>query len=242
MHFKQSFLRGAPLGSNGSANPSGWMTENDFVLFLTHFIKHVRPSTEHEVVLFLDNHSSHLSIKALDLAKANGIILITFPPHCSHKLQPLDRSVFGPFKSYFNTMATNWMREHPGETMQIPNIAELVGLAYPLATTPSNILSGFRVSGLSPLNRFIFNDDADFAPSFVTDRPVVCDPPNPPSKTENEEIESVSLIVEEGEPFPIDNELFNVQLDNTLHILQDLANKQVDLYLFEPSVILLTDM
>jgi hypothetical protein len=218
------------------------MTENDFVLFLTHFIKHVRPSTEHEVVLFLDNHSSHLSIKALDLAKANGIILITFPPHCSHKLQPLDRSVFGPFKSYFNTMATNWMREHPGETMQIPNIAELVGLAYPLATTPSNILSGFRVSGLSPLNRFIFNDDADFAPSFVTDRPVVCDPPNPPSKTENEEIESVSLIVEEGEPFPIDNELFNVQLDNTLHILQDLANKQVDLYLFEPSVILLTDM
>ncbi len=218
VHFKQSFMRGAPLGSDGSANPSGWMTEDDFFLFLTHFITHVRPSTEHEVVLFLDNHSSYLSIEALDLAKANGIILITFPPHCSHKLQPLDRSVFGPFKSYFNSMATNWMREHPGETMQMYNIAELVGLAYPLATTPSNILSGFGVSDLSPFNRFIFNDDADFAPSFVTDRPVVCDLPNPPSNTENDGIESVTLIVG-GDPFQIDNELFKIQLDNTLNIL-----------------------
>lgn len=34
VHFKQSFLHGAPLGSQGSANQSGWMIESDFVLFL----------------------------------------------------------------------------------------------------------------------------------------------------------------------------------------------------------------
>lgn len=131
VNFLNSFLHGAPLGSDGCANPSGWMTETDFVLFLTHFIKHVSPSPEREVALFLDNHNSDLSIKALDLAKANEIVMITFPPHCSHKLQQFDRSMFGPFQTYFNSMATNWMREHPGETMQISNIAGLVGSAYP---------------------------------------------------------------------------------------------------------------
>jgi hypothetical protein len=233
VHFKQSFLHGAPLGSQGSANQSGWMIESDFVLFLKHFIHHVQPSIERKVVLFLDNHNSHLSITALDLARENGIIMLTFPPHCSHKLQPLDRSVFGPFKTYFNSFATNWMREHPGETMQITNIAGLVGLAYPLATTPSNILSGFRVAGISPFNRFIFNDDADFAPSFVTDRPqptstqkegsAVQENLSSRTNTNNGTNESLT-IVEDNCELEINLDLFNVEVDATLDVLQDLTS------------------
>jgi hypothetical protein len=164
-------MNGAPLGSAGSANKSGWMTNVDFVQFMNHFISHVRPSKSNKVALFLDNHSSHLSIDVLNLAKDNGILMITFPPHCSHKLQPLDRSVFGPMKGYFNSFATNWMRDNPAKPMTINDIAGLVGKSFPLATTPCNIMSGFRVSGLVPFNRFIFENDHDFAPSFVTDRP-----------------------------------------------------------------------
>jgi hypothetical protein len=42
------------------------------------------------VLLFLNNHSSHLSCQALDLCKSNSVILLSFPPHCSHRPQPLD--------------------------------------------------------------------------------------------------------------------------------------------------------
>ncbi|EFX70829.1 hypothetical protein DAPPUDRAFT_60856, partial [Daphnia pulex] len=114
VHFKEYFLNGAPLGSVGSANKSGWMSDKDFVLFMKHFIQNVRPSKENEVVLFFDNHSSHLSIEVLNLAKDNGVVMITFPPHCSHLLQPLDRSVFGPFKRYYNSYCSSWMKDHPG--------------------------------------------------------------------------------------------------------------------------------
>jgi hypothetical protein len=41
--------------------------------------------------------------QALDFCKKNGIVLLSFPPHCTHKLQPLDRAVFGPFKKMINT-------------------------------------------------------------------------------------------------------------------------------------------
>jgi hypothetical protein len=34
VHFKEYFLNSAPLGSAGSANKSGWMSTQDFVLFV----------------------------------------------------------------------------------------------------------------------------------------------------------------------------------------------------------------
>jgi hypothetical protein len=79
VHFKEYFLNGAPLGSAGSANKSGWMTDKDFLLFMKHFIQHVRPSKENEVVLFLDNHSSHLSIEVLILLKSYPFIISYLP-------------------------------------------------------------------------------------------------------------------------------------------------------------------
>lgn len=42
--FKNYFLNAAPAGRAGSANPSRWMTEVQFVEFLKHFVKHSRSS------------------------------------------------------------------------------------------------------------------------------------------------------------------------------------------------------
>lgn len=68
---------------------------------LEHFVRCERPSPEKPKLILLGNHESHLNIKALDYTKKNGIILLTFAPHCSHKLQPLNISIFGPFKKYY---------------------------------------------------------------------------------------------------------------------------------------------
>jgi hypothetical protein len=86
------------VGSAGSANKSGWKTDDDFLLFMEHFIKHTKVTKDRPVLLLLDNHQSHLAVKVLDLAKENGVVVLSFPPHISHKLQPLYRSVYGDFK------------------------------------------------------------------------------------------------------------------------------------------------
>ena len=39
--FQRHFLNGAPPGSKGDANPSGWMIEEHFLNFLKHFVEHV---------------------------------------------------------------------------------------------------------------------------------------------------------------------------------------------------------
>ncbi|KAF2880132.1 hypothetical protein ILUMI_26043 [Ignelater luminosus] len=171
VHYKSHFVRGDPIGCEGDANPSGWMKEENFIKYAKHFVQHVKPSKEKPVLLLLDNHDSHLSIEALDYFKANGVTVLSFPLHCSHKLQPLDRSAYGPLKKYFNRACDNWLASNPGKTITIYDIPELLKTSLPLAATIENIQSGFRVSGISPLNENIF-PDSEFSGYSVTDRPM----------------------------------------------------------------------
>lgn len=104
--------------------------------------------------------------------------MLTLPPHCSHKLQPLDCSVYGPFKTYYNQACSVFMVNHPGQPISIHNVAEIVGKSYPQAFTPKNIISGFSVTGIWPFNPNNFSED-DYLCSYVTDRPMDVSTPVP---------------------------------------------------------------
>ena len=93
------------------------MNEEWFSLYLKHLIRQTRCCKQYKIFLMLDNHDLHISLEAVDLARVNGIVMLTLPPHTSHHLQPLDKSVLGPFKKAYNrTMDAlkSWEdRHHP---------------------------------------------------------------------------------------------------------------------------------
>ncbi|KAJ8956452.1 hypothetical protein NQ318_010766 [Aromia moschata] len=169
--YNEHFVRDGPPGCIGTGNKSGWTQEETFLIFIKHFANYAKPTPTDPVLVTLDNHCSHLSVPVIDFCKENNITLLTFPPHTSHKLEPLDRGVFGPFKKFFNNECDQWMKMNPGKRMTIYNLQALVKEALPLALTPKNITGVFRCSGIWPLNRNIFTED-EFAPSNVTDRPI----------------------------------------------------------------------
>ena len=86
VNYRDHFVRDGPVGCIGAATPSGWMNEEIFLKFVQHFVQCVRSTPDKPVLLILDNHESHLSIPAIDYCKDNGVVLLSFPPHCSHKL------------------------------------------------------------------------------------------------------------------------------------------------------------
>ncbi|XP_046385714.1 uncharacterized protein LOC124155713 [Ischnura elegans] len=175
VNFKEHFLTDGPVGSAVvDANPSGWMTEDNSLRFAKHFVTHVSCSTSKPCLLILVNHESHLSADVLGYFKDNGVTLLSLPPHCSHKLQPLERSVFGPLKKYINTACDSWMANNK-RPMTIHDIPSILASILHLAATPENIMAGFKLTGIYPLNRLIFSD-ADFMPSYVIERP---DPTSP---------------------------------------------------------------
>jgi hypothetical protein len=89
---------------------SGYINEDIFLEWLQHFQKHCSPG---KCLLILDGHASHSSLKCLDYCRDNGIEMLCLPPHTIHVLQPLDRTVFNPIKTYYHQAATNFMHNHP---------------------------------------------------------------------------------------------------------------------------------
>ncbi|XP_029674809.1 uncharacterized protein LOC115242559 [Formica exsecta] len=221
LRYKEHFVRDGPTGSIGAGNASGWMQENEYLIFFKHFQKYTSATVSHKVLLLLDNHSSHISIQALDYCSENGIIVLSFPPHCSHKLQPLDRSVYGPLKKAVNTSCDAWMCNNPGKTMTIYHIPSIINTALPMALTVTNIQAGFRCTGIFSYNRNIFTA-LDYAPSYVTDRSA------PLSEIGNKnEISSTESRDANDEPIPSTSRSVSCELNTQT---QSISDEEINLH------------
>ena len=78
----------------------------DEELFFKWLADHFIPLTNHlgKRILFIDCHTSHISLKVIDAAKESNIILYCLtapspPSHTTHVFQPLDVSVYKPLKN-----------------------------------------------------------------------------------------------------------------------------------------------
>lgn len=174
VHFKSNMIAGGPSGCAGTAYPSGWMTSENFLLWMNHFAKFCHCSVANPVLLLLDNHESHISYDCLQFAKQNGITMVSFPPHTTHKLQPLDVSVYGPLKRYYNAECDDWMVSN-ARPMTIFDIVQVASPAFVKAFTPSNIIAGFQKTGIEPFNSSKFDNEDEFLAASVTDRPLPAD-------------------------------------------------------------------
>ena len=54
-------------------------------------------------VLLADDHSTHINLEAVKIAKENQILLYCVPPHTSHATQPCDVGLFRPLKNAWKT-------------------------------------------------------------------------------------------------------------------------------------------
>ena len=164
-------MQGAPVGSVGVANQSGWTDSELFVQWLQHFVKSSGASdTNHQILILIDGHHSHKTLDAVTFAREHGVHMITLPPHCTHKLQPLDRSFFKSFKANYNRSADSWMLSNAGKRISMYDIASIFGAAYNHTANIEKAASGFRSTGLWPVNELVFTDD-DFSASQLTDEP-----------------------------------------------------------------------
>lgn len=168
-NFKNNWLKDAPPGSLGLANSprSGWMTKELFVKVLEHIIKFTGCTNENPILVLMDNHETHCSLEAVSLAKSNGIVLVTFPPHTSHRLQPLDVAVYSPFKTKLAVAINDWMLSNSGCRLNIEDLPGRVKIAYEATFTIKNITEGFRKPGIWPVNKLAFGE-GDFDASLVS--------------------------------------------------------------------------
>ena len=138
------------------------------------------------------------------MCRESNIVLLTLPPNTSHKLQPLDRSVYGPLKRYLNAAIDDWQRMHPSRAMTIYEMAELSGVAFNRSMTNTNITTGFEATGIISESDFLSADVIE-CPVQQGDHPAVCYPipststvvnPIPSTSTAADPIPSTSTAVD----------------------------------------------
>ncbi|KAJ8310532.1 LOW QUALITY PROTEIN: hypothetical protein KUTeg_012397 [Tegillarca granosa] len=97
---------------------------------------------------FLDSHSSHEVTEMLLLARDDNIHVMTFPPHCTHHLQPLDKSVLNPLSSAYSTVCSEFMNTIPNNSVLKWTWPSLFKVAWESAVNEVNIKSGFHATGI----------------------------------------------------------------------------------------------
>ena len=84
-----TYITQGPINALYAKSPNGYMDEE---LFYSWFSNSFVPHTNHlgKQILIIDGHDSHMSLKLIDSAIENNVILYCLPPHTTHFLQPLD--------------------------------------------------------------------------------------------------------------------------------------------------------
>ena len=91
----------APGDIQLSATTKGYITKSRFHQYGVHFIKFLKKEglANRKNLLIVDRHKSHsYNLPFYEAMRANGIEVLTIPPHTSHVLQPLDSVPFVQFK------------------------------------------------------------------------------------------------------------------------------------------------
>lgn len=108
-------------------------------------------SQEDRHLLVLDGHGSHVTLEVVEKARSEGLDIITLPSHTSHRLQPLDVSIFKPFKVVFRACRDRWTIDNKGKGARKEELAEWVSMGLKKALTVAKITKGFAATGIWPL-------------------------------------------------------------------------------------------
>lgn len=140
-----------------ATSSNGWTNDNLGYQWLTQvFNRHTKRKARHSLeyrLLFVDGHSSHLNMRFIEFCDQNKILLMAYPPHSTHRLQPLDVSLFNPLSSYYSQNLDDWLRTSFGVcSMSKRHFWSIFKPAFDQAFSQTNIESAWRKTGLHPLD------------------------------------------------------------------------------------------
>jgi hypothetical protein len=142
-------LNGAPIGAVYAMSTNGYFTEENFI-HVIHFINKHTPSTPR--LFIIDGHTSHFEPSALDLCVQSDIQILCLPAHTSHLLQVADLTVFGPFKKRMEESCESYRLKNNHDINKY-DIAAITAEPWLRSVSPSNVIAGFKKSGIWPLNK-----------------------------------------------------------------------------------------
>jgi len=168
--LKADWVVGSPPGSTIKVSDNGWITKEIFFEWAKSFVLQLPKPDSRPHVLFLDGHSSHVyNLEFIELMTANNVHPFMFPAHTTHCLQPADKSFFKSLKNNWTNEGIEAVRRTGGRSLGKLGFFSVFTPAWTKSCTVETAQSGFRATGIFPLNRDIIPDSV-YAPSETSER------------------------------------------------------------------------
>lgn len=165
--LKPELYDNLPPGSLVQKSKKGFMTHELFKDFLKHLARYKSQGT---CLLIFDGAACHLDLSIVEVADSLDISLYCLPSNTTHELQPLDKAVYRSFEHHWDAEVLSFMEQNPGKKLTKARFNIILSNVWSKSMTHNNIISGFRATGLFPLNPQAIPETA-FAPSLLTEIP-----------------------------------------------------------------------
>jgi hypothetical protein len=104
-------------------------------------------------LLILDGHASHLTPDFLEYCEAKRIMVMVYPPHSTHSLQPLDVVLFSPLSKHYTEELTKRLQRTQGiSRITKRDFYSNFWPAWSSTMTHDLILKSFQATGVWPMD------------------------------------------------------------------------------------------
>lgn len=161
------WVEDGPNDARYNRTKSGWFDASTFLEWFTTIVVPWAKKLDGPKVIIGDNLSSHVNIDVVELCEKHNVRFVLLPPNSTQLSQPLDVAFFGPLKKVWRKILKDYKIENPKQAAL--NKAHFPPLLKKLIDASNmnnkvNILSGFRATGIYPLNpRKVYEKIPEFA-------------------------------------------------------------------------------
>lgn len=157
-YIMDSWLLGGPENARYNRTKTGWFDGPCFEDWFKYTVIPYFDSLDnnHPRVMIGDNVSTHISASVIELCEKHNILFILLPANSTHLLQPFDIGVFGPMKSAWKKVITDWKRGPGLKHSVLPKTwfpYLLVNLLNAMPNMDYLLKKAFCTTGICPLNK-----------------------------------------------------------------------------------------
>ncbi|KAJ8117808.1 hypothetical protein OPT61_g1085 [Boeremia exigua] len=161
-----------------TTSPTGWMNDDLGITWLEQvFERCTAPKARQQWrLLILDGHGSHVTKAFIDYCDAHKILLMVYPPHSTHTLQPLDVVCFAPLAKNYTKELNHHLQKSQGIlSINLSDFFNLFWPAWVTTFTKTLVETSFSATGIYPPDADVVLDKLKPPPSPA--------PATPPEQT-----------------------------------------------------------
>lgn len=98
-------------------------------------------------ILILDHPTQTKNVAFIEKVRENHTTVLCLPPHCSHKLQPLDVTFMARFNAYYIKACEKFLQNNARRTTTQFQTSKLLGEAFSHTAVAATAINGFACVG-----------------------------------------------------------------------------------------------